>query len=257
MPASLRSDGFRPRPECRSTSLLRSVRLSAESTTGGGSRKPKLRRQCGTAIETAGIVYDQAALPDVYERVTGESGCDRDSWSASRLRRHTALFRSRQSRPLCRANGGGISSQTQVGPTCRKRTDQTLLLSDGLRSWWSNRIRIVSRPTRGQFLFDGFFSHSSSIRLSAAKFATRFRLTNNLPPSAVRGTHRLPARFAILVSESTLRAVPWSVRTLDDGVAHLLDDASLIGSEMIGAVDYPDSLVTRWRGLQCADGRRV
>jgi hypothetical protein len=45
-------------------------------------------------------------------------------------------------------------------------------------------------------------SGSSSVRLSAVRFATRFRFDSNsfLQPrlaSAVRGTHRLPARFAI------------------------------------------------------------
>jgi hypothetical protein len=42
----------------------------------------------------------------------------------------------------------------------------------------------------------------------------------------VRGIHRLPARFAIGPSGSTLRIALWSDRTLDDSVAHLLDDAN-------------------------------
>ena len=96
-------------------------------------------------------------------------------------------------------------------------------------------------------------SGSSSVRLSAARFATRFRFDSNSflqtkPASAVRGTHRLPASFAIGPSGSTLRAVPWSVLTLDDSVAHLLDAANLKWLRN----DWDSSLVERF-GSAVAD----
>src|SRR6185436_19547754 len=96
---------------------------------------------------------------------------------------------------------------------------------------------VDSAPRDDSLVADAGFSvavrsGSSSMRLSVVRFAIRFRFDSNSflqprPASAVRGTHRLPARFAIEPSGSTPGVAPWSVRTLDDSVAHLLDDANL------------------------------